>query len=107
MGAYWRGEITSRQLRVLVEHLPPDSALHRAHNDGHRWTNLEALVWQLIYFVRVLDQRLVWQKGKRPKWPKWAQYPWSRNQVQMGDRGEATSEQVLEYLRRTGPKKKA
>lgn len=106
MGAFWRGEITLRQLRVLVVNLPPDSALHRARNDGQQWTNVEALLWQLIHHVKILDQRLVWHRGKRPRWPKWLQFPWSRNAVQIGDRGEATTEEVLAYLRSMSPKKK-
>lgn len=85
-------------MRVLVEHLPPGSALHRARNDGHQWTNVESLLWQLVYYVRVLDQRLVWHKGKRAKWPKWLQFPWSREELKMGDRGEASTEDVLGYL---------
>jgi hypothetical protein len=33
---YFQGRCSLRQLRVLVEHLPPDSALHRAAR-GHAW----------------------------------------------------------------------
>lgn len=40
LAAYWRGEITLRLLRVLVEGLPPDSATARAHN-GHAWQALD------------------------------------------------------------------
>jgi hypothetical protein len=40
LAAYWRGEITLRLLRVLVEALPPDSATARAHN-GHAWQALD------------------------------------------------------------------
>ncbi|EFL01584.1 predicted protein [Streptomyces sp. SPB78] len=36
IGEFWRGEITLRQLRVLVEGLPPDGALARAAA-GHHW----------------------------------------------------------------------
>ncbi|MGW7248816.1 hypothetical protein [Streptomyces decoyicus] len=36
LAAFWRGEITLRKLRVLVEALPPDSATARAHN-GNAW----------------------------------------------------------------------
>jgi hypothetical protein len=36
LAAYWRGEITLRWLRVMVEHLPPDGATARARN-GHAW----------------------------------------------------------------------
>ncbi|EPH40847.1 hypothetical protein ABT390_36550 [Streptomyces aurantiacus] len=40
LAAYWRGEITLRKLRVLVEALPPDSATARAEA-GHHWTHLD------------------------------------------------------------------
>lgn len=40
LAAYWRGEITLRLLRVLVEQLPPDGATARAHN-GHAWQSLD------------------------------------------------------------------
>ena len=36
LAAYWRGEISLRLLRVMVEHLPPDGATARAEN-GHAW----------------------------------------------------------------------
>lgn len=36
MADYWRQKITLRKLRVLIEHLPPDSALGRAIQ-GHAW----------------------------------------------------------------------
>lgn len=36
LAAYWRGEITLRLLRVLVEGLPPTGATARAAN-GHAW----------------------------------------------------------------------
>ena len=104
MGAYWRGEITARQLRVLIEQLPPRSALHRARNDGHEWGNTEAVLWRIEYWLKVLDQRLMWQKGKRPKWPKWLQFPWSKNQVQLGDRGGRSPLEVKAYLDSLSPK---
>lgn len=46
IAAYWRGEISLRQLRVLVEHLPPGSAAHRAA--GYTWAELEYLVAELL-----------------------------------------------------------
>lgn len=36
VAAYWRGEITLRWLRVMVEGLPPAGAVGRAVN-GHAW----------------------------------------------------------------------
>ncbi|MFG2468729.1 hypothetical protein ACGFXB_25185 [Streptomyces canus] len=40
LAAYWRGEISLRLLRVMVENLPPDSATTRAIN-GHAWQALD------------------------------------------------------------------
>ncbi len=92
---------------MFIEHLPPESARHRAQREGWQWTNVEALLWQAIYYLRVLDQRLVWHRGKRAKWPKWAEFPWSDDQIHLGNRGEATTEQVLAYLDSIAPPKKA
>ncbi|ESU46500.1 hypothetical protein K7395_24700 [Streptomyces filamentosus] len=40
VAAYWRGEITLRWLRVMVEGLPPDGAVARAAR-GHHWTQAD------------------------------------------------------------------
>jgi hypothetical protein len=40
VAAYWRGEISLRMLRVMVEHLPADGALARAKT-GHHWTHID------------------------------------------------------------------
>ncbi|MFM9637599.1 hypothetical protein [Streptomyces turgidiscabies] len=40
LAAFWRGEITLRLLRVMVEALPPDSATVRAVN-GHAWQHAD------------------------------------------------------------------
>ncbi len=37
IGEYWRGEITLRELRVLVEGLPTDSAMHRRYPQSQGW----------------------------------------------------------------------
>lgn len=83
---------------MLIEHLPPGSARHRNATEGHEWRNNEALLWQLIHHLQVLDQRLVWSAGKRPKWPKFREFPWKRDAVTLGDRGGASTEDVLDYL---------
>lgn len=103
VGAYWRGEITLRQLRVFIEHLPPTSALHRARMDGHAWGNVEALLWLISHKLGVLDQRLVWHRGKRPRWPDFKQFPWTKDKAKFGDRGKATVGQVMDFLRAIGP----
>lgn len=44
---YWRGEMSLRQLRVLIQGLPPDSAAHRAAK-GHTWQQVEYLLANLV-----------------------------------------------------------
>ncbi|KAA0916465.1 hypothetical protein [Dietzia sp. ANT_WB102] len=101
---FWHGRITARRLVVLINGLPPDSALHRAQTGGHVWTWTESLLWMIVYLLQVIDQRLVWQKRAKPKMPKWTTYPWSTESTsgsgskKLGDRGELTNEQVEAWL---------
>jgi hypothetical protein len=44
---YWRGEITLRKLRVMVEGLPPDGALAR-RAAGHHWGHGEFMLARLL-----------------------------------------------------------
>ncbi|WP_027500404.1 hypothetical protein [Rhodococcus sp. UNC363MFTsu5.1] len=89
----------------MVEHLPPGSALHRVQNEGHQWTNVEALLWSIAHKLDWLDQRIVWSRRVKPKWPKWRVFPWTRDAVKIGDLGEATPEQALAYLKSQSPPK--
>lgn len=66
LGEYFRGEITLRQLRVMVEHLPSDSALHRASR-GHEWREVEYLLAETADAVRTLAAITVAVNSKRPK----------------------------------------
>ncbi|SFA60797.1 hypothetical protein SAMN05444374_11626 [Rhodococcoides kroppenstedtii] len=88
---------------MLKEHLSPGGAWHRAHLDGQQWTNTESLLWGIWHKLDHLDARLVWQKRKRPKWPKFKTFPWSKDKLTVGDRGEATSQDVVDYLRSIAP----
>ena len=95
---------------VLINHLPPDSALHRAQTGGHVWTWTEALLWMVVHLLQVIDQRLVWQKRGKPKMPKWRDYPWStetrdKSTKKLGDRGDLTNEQVEAWLDKIRPPK--
>ncbi|WP_010541906.1 hypothetical protein [Dietzia alimentaria] len=87
----------------LINGLPPTSALHRAQNDGQQWTWSEALAWQQIHMLKIIDQRLVWQKRKKPKMPKWRQYPWTRDEKKLGDRGGKSASKAIEVLRSLRP----
>lgn len=66
MAAYFRGEITLRQLRVLVENLPPDSALHRAAR-GHTWTDDTYLLAEIGDAVRDHATYTVAVNSKNPR----------------------------------------
>lgn len=69
IAAYWRGEITLRKLRVLVEGLPPQNALARARA-GHHWTDMEYLLALLVDGVSASTvgiRRALGAKDPRPK----------------------------------------
>lgn len=53
LAAYWRGQITLRLLRVMVEALPPDSATARA-TAGHHWTHRDFAAWDTRDLVELL-----------------------------------------------------
>lgn len=53
---YWQGQVSLRELRVMVSHLPPDSAAHRAAL-GHDWTC--AVHWNLADARDLLADLLV------------------------------------------------
>ena len=90
-------------LRVLIEKLPPTSALHREKNDGQLWTWTEALLWQQIHMLKVIDQRLVWQKRKKPKMPKFRPFPWSKDEKKLGSLGGKSASKALQILRSLRP----
>lgn len=51
VGEFWRGEISLRTLRVMVEGLPPDSAMYRADPNSRGWTvgdHLAADLWDAL-----------------------------------------------------------
>ncbi|HLU76149.1 MAG TPA: hypothetical protein VKZ82_28485 [Nonomuraea sp.] len=66
LAEYFREEITLRQLRVMVEHLPPDSPVHRAAR-GHAWQEQEYLLAETADAVRTLAAITVAVNSKRPK----------------------------------------
>ncbi|MGW2742377.1 hypothetical protein [Streptomyces sp. NPDC001450] len=91
LAAYWRGEVTLRLLRVLVEALPPDSATARAHN-GHTWQPLDYAaadtrdLLSLLFTAFVNANR---DPKKRPMpWPE----PGWRPGDPMPEESEATAE---------------
>lgn len=67
------------------------------------WTWSEALAWQQIHMLKVIDQRLVWQKRKKPKFPKFRPFPWSKDEKKLGNRGDKPATSVLAVLRSLRP----
>lgn len=61
---FWRGEVTLRQLRVLVEHLPEDSATVRAVR-GDGWTATDHLLRIVANKVDALLVNFVKANGGR------------------------------------------
>jgi hypothetical protein len=51
---YWRGDITLRHLRVLIEGLPPNSYLSRVANGSH-WGDTEWVLHDISSQLRVLN----------------------------------------------------
>ena len=45
MAEFWRGEITLRKLRVLVENLPKDSPARWHQTDGKPYGITDSLLW--------------------------------------------------------------
>lgn len=103
MADFWAGRITARRLAVLIQWLPPTSAVHRAQNEGQLWTWNEALAWQQIHMLKVIDQRLVWQKRKKPKMPKFQPFPWSKDEKKLGSLGGKSASKALQVLRSLRP----
>lgn len=50
---FLRGEISARQLRVLAEGLPPDSAFHRAHREND-WSDADWIARDTNSVLRAL-----------------------------------------------------
>lgn len=91
---------------MLIEQLPPDSALHRALNGGQVWTWQEELLWRLVQLLERNESWWRWSKGKAPKWPRHKRFPWEKDTVTLGDRGGHTSAEVIAYIESIKPKKK-
>lgn len=89
-----------RQLRVMIEHLPPDSALHRAAR-GHSWQDQEYLQATIADSVRTLAAITVAVNSKRPqsvKMPKPLPRPVDEVEEQKKAEAEAEATAVYEDL---------
>lgn len=108
---FYRGELSWRGLRVLIEHLPPESATmtalrnanpHVVRDDGPdpaegRWSQVEMLLAALVDDVRLL--RWVYLtanagKGTKPKQPE----PISRPGVQKKSKKSKLTPEQYDWL---------
>lgn len=96
------GEITFRKFRVLIEHLPEGSALHRAKYEGRTWTSQHALLWTIAQLLMVRDAHAIQIGGGKAKTPTWREFPWTKTAERvkrtLGQRGRLTDEQVKKWL---------
>ena len=92
---------------MLIEGLPPDSAAHRALNDGHVWTWQEWIAWHAIRVSIDNATRIAHvmsgAKGK-PRTLRdqdWPVYPWIKAESapqRYGDAGGRSGEEVIAFL---------
>ncbi|MEV8124114.1 hypothetical protein AB0P07_08365 [Streptomyces sp. NPDC085944] len=80
VAAYWRGEITLRWLRVMVEGLPPGGATARAAN-GHAWQHIDYAVTDTRDLVDLLLTAFL-NANRKPESPA---MPWPTPSWRPGD----------------------
>jgi hypothetical protein len=93
-----------RQLRVLIEGLPPASAWHRRRH-GHAWGDAEYLAALLVDAMRENTYVTARVAGAKPRRPKPVPRPGAegRRTRTVGRRGARSSAEVMAYLRRFAP----
>lgn len=96
-----------RKLRVLLEHLPPSSPVHRSFTDGQLWEWREELLWRLIRTQHDSASRIVHALGGRKGKPKlikdtdWPRFPWVKPESEperIGDAAGADGADVIAFL---------
>lgn len=104
MGAFFRGEITLRKLRVLAEGLPQAGPHTKRQTEGVEYSYTDSLLWALMWQVMQLNVSIAQIGGnKKAKMPadKMPRYPWSDvngHQNLTGSLGDHTQEEVLDFL---------
>ncbi|MEH0147462.1 hypothetical protein V6D40_07295 [Corynebacterium sp. Q4381] len=98
LAAYWRGEITLRKLRVLIEYLPDNSPARWHTTDGQPFSTADAIGWRSLWALAAIAQGMA---GKDQNiFDKMPQFPWKKpnNPNAYGSFGDHTPEEVLDYL---------
>lgn len=67
-----------RELRVLVSHLPPDSATARALR-GHNWGDIEYMLAEILDVVKFHRVEWAYSKGAKPPKPTATNRPTPRS----------------------------
>ena len=106
MAEFWRGEITLRKLRVLVENLPKDSPARWHLTDGKPYGITDSLLWRLLWATwetQVLLARVNGNSKAKMPAEETPAYPWSEiknaNSSRIGSLGDHTQEEALAYLK--------
>lgn len=69
MAQFWRGQMSLRELRVLVTHLPPDCATARRMRGTH-WTEVEYLLADVLDILKFHRVEWAMAHGAKPSKPK-------------------------------------
>ncbi|MBA3907823.1 MAG: hypothetical protein H0X35_14230 [Pseudonocardiales bacterium] len=84
-----------RQLRVLVEALPRDSAVARTAR-GHGWVDETYLLQALLNSVRL--QHHEWRLAHGAKPPEWAPVLSPEDAAQAAEQASSTADAVVAYM---------
>lgn len=103
---YWRGQRSLRQLRVLIQHLPPDGALARSRR-GHAWSDTHYLLANVVDAVQFGTYALAGVQGAKPKKPRPQLRPddQQRHRQRTGDRAGRSTADVVAALDQLKPAK--
>lgn len=74
-------------------------------NDGVLWTDVHALLHLLEFRLRENTAVTAQAAGGKPKRQKFNPTPWKQPRNTVGNKGSATTEQVLAYLDSLKPKR--
>ncbi|WP_123959711.1 hypothetical protein [Corynebacterium pseudopelargi] len=104
MGAFFRGDITLRKLRVLADGLPQAGPHTRHTTNGIEYTYTDSLLWALMWGLMQNTVTTAQAAGsKKAKMPadQMPPYPWAlqdKKQALGGSLGDHTQEEVLDFL---------
>lgn len=99
IGEFWRGELSLRSLRVLIDGLPPDSALHRKYPESAGWTQDTHVLASLIDSVAVLTELTRAANSEDGKFNMPERFPRPLQQAQLAA-ARAADEKAAEASRR-------